>query len=80
MARGVPVIASNAGSLPEAVGEGGMVFDPYDADGMGAAIVRLARDPAERAGWVAKGYEQAKRFSWARSAAQLIGIMRANAR
>ena len=80
MARGVPVIASNAGSLPEAVGEGGMVFDPYDADGRGAAIVRLARGPAERAGWVAKGYEQAKRFSWARSAAQLIGIMRANAR
>jgi glycosyltransferase involved in cell wall biosynthesis len=78
MSRGVPVISSNAGSLPEVVGQAGVMLDAHDHAGMGAVIARWARDPAECAQWAAKGREQAKKFSWEKSAAKLVAVMREN--
>jgi glycosyltransferase involved in cell wall biosynthesis len=43
---------------------------------MAQTIARWLSDGDERNGWIARGYKQAKRFSWQASADQLIGIMR----
>jgi glycosyltransferase involved in cell wall biosynthesis len=70
LACGVPVITSNAGSLPEVVGEAGVLLDPHDIGGWSDAIERLLLDPQEEARLREAGPKQAANFSWDRAAAQ----------
>ena len=51
MACGVPVVASNAGGLPELVvdGDGGFVFPVGDTAAMAARVIALLSDPGELA-------------------------------
>ncbi|MGH9349693.1 MAG: glycosyltransferase family 4 protein [Vicinamibacterales bacterium] len=68
MASGVPVIASNRGSLPEVLGGAGMLVEPHDHEGLAAAIRRVMnREVAEDLS--ARGLARARDFSWARTAA-----------
>ena len=71
MSAGVPVIASNRGSLPEVVGTGGVLLDPTDVDGWAAAIERVTGD----AGWArdlaCAGLDRAKAFTWHATAERL---------
>ena len=46
MACGAPVIASNASSLPEVIGNAEALFDPLSADDICAKIVQVLEDPA----------------------------------
>jgi glycosyltransferase involved in cell wall biosynthesis len=64
MQCGVPVIAGNRTSLPEVVGEAGLLFDPFDTQALVNALTRLLDDSACRAALRAKGLERAKQFSW----------------
>jgi glycosyltransferase involved in cell wall biosynthesis len=48
MAGGRPVVVSRAGSLPEVVGDGGLVVPSGDAGALADAILLLAGDPGER--------------------------------
>jgi glycosyltransferase involved in cell wall biosynthesis len=59
MACAIPVIASNTSSLPEVVGDAGIILSPHDTDGLCAAM----RDEL-----AIKGFERSKRFNWNRSA------------
>lgn len=81
MAAGTPVITSNATSLPEIVGDNGIygpcaaiVHDPHDVDAYTQSIVRIIGDPALSESLSEKGQKRSKRFSWGRSAKQLINI------
>ena len=65
MAVGTPVLASNATSLPEIVGDAGILFDPYDVKSIAKAIEQLlCLKPAERQRLIEKGRIQAKKFDW----------------
>ena len=68
MARGVPVVCANAGSLPEVAGEAALVFDPDNADAAGAVVARLLRDGELRASLVEAGRRRAEEFTWRRCA------------
>jgi len=70
MACGTPVIVSRAASLPEIVGDGGLLYDPDDARGMGDGLTALLTDASMRAALAEKALAQARRFSWARTAEQ----------
>jgi exopolysaccharide biosynthesis WecB/TagA/CpsF family protein len=76
MARGIPCACSNNGSLGEIAGDAAVTFDPENVDEIAAALERLLTEPEdERSARVARGLEQAKRFSWhdhARGIADLI--------
>lgn len=61
---GVPVIASNRASLPEVLGEGGLLIDPFDVRGFSDAMFRLSQDPEMRAILSVKATAQAANFSW----------------
>ena len=65
MACGCPVASSNAGSLPEVVGDAARLFDPFDAEAIAAAVEDVLRAPDE---WSRRGLERASLFSWARTA------------
>lgn len=63
MAFSLPVVASNAGSLPELVGAAAPVFPPMDEAGMAAAIERLLASPGQAAVAAEKGLARAAEFS-----------------
>jgi glycosyltransferase involved in cell wall biosynthesis len=76
MASGVPVIASRSGSLPEVVGEAGILVPPDDVTALSGALCRLASDPGERRRLAAAGRERAQRWSWASIAAEQVSLYR----
>lgn len=63
MALGAPLMASNAGSLPEIVGKAALLIDPYDVAAMVSALRQLDGDGALRSGLSVAGLERAKAFS-----------------
>ena len=71
MSAGVPVIASNRGSLPEVVGDGGRLFDALDAGSFASAMERVVRDDAWAAALGEAGLARAKAFTWSTSVATL---------
>ncbi len=71
MSAGVPVIASDRGSLPEVVGAGGMLVGATDVAGWAAAIQRLSTDSEWAAAQGRAGLERAKDFTWDRTARSL---------
>ena len=76
MTIGLPVIAASRGSLPEVVGEAGVMIDPAREDDLAAAIRRLLDAPALRQELAAKGVERSRRFDWDESADRLLDLFR----
>lgn len=74
MACGVPVIASDNSSLPEVVGEAGMLLDAFDVDRWSGGIHRLLLDMDERMMMVGQGARQVYDFTWDAAAKQLRTI------
>jgi glycosyltransferase involved in cell wall biosynthesis len=68
LVRGTPVACSNATSLPEVAGDAVLYFEPTDTSAIAAAIERLLHDSALGDRLRAAGPEQAKKFSWQRTA------------
>jgi glycosyltransferase involved in cell wall biosynthesis len=65
---GCPVIVSNRASLPEVVGDAGLLIDPEDIDGMATAILNVLTDSELRDTMIRKGFNQAREFSWEKTA------------
>lgn len=74
MACGTPVIASNCSSLPEVVGDAGLLVDPRDSAALAAALEHVLTDAAMRQHLVATGLARAKRFSWLRATQETIEV------
>ncbi len=74
MACGVPVVASNASSLPEVVGDVGLQVDPFDVDALAHALDTALHDEGWRAQAIVRGPERAKQFTWRGAAEQLLAI------
>jgi len=72
LACGTPVVGSNASSIPEVVGDAGVLLDPDDAEGMAGALIQLATDEAFRAYLSRRALTQAARFSWERAARETL--------
>ena len=68
MACGCPVVASNNSSLPEVVGDAGILIDPYDVSGLARAMREVITNNGLREDMVARGLKQAGKFSWERTA------------
>ena len=76
MASGTPVIVSNRSTLPEVVGQAGVIIDAFDDAGLREALLRFDQDPRywqERAN---ASLAQAFGFSWKRCAEQTLGVYR----
>jgi len=64
MACGTPVITSNNSSLPEIVGDAGLMINPYDTDELGQTMETLIRDESLRNKLKEKCLSQADKFRW----------------
>lgn len=72
MACGTPVVTSNLSSLPEVGGKAASLVDPYDPEAVADATHGLLANSARRKQAIERGYEQAARFTWHRSAQTLL--------
>jgi glycosyltransferase involved in cell wall biosynthesis len=83
MACGVPVLAASATSLPEVVGDAGVLFPPEDVDLLCDALREVITDRARHEDLVRRGLQRAATFSWRRTAelyieAFQLGVRRAS--
>jgi glycosyltransferase involved in cell wall biosynthesis len=70
MTLGVPVIASDRGSLPEVLGGAGEVFAATDVEALAQALVRVTGDAAQRARMADAGLTRARHYTWTHTAQQ----------
>jgi glycosyltransferase involved in cell wall biosynthesis len=75
MACGLPVAASNRNSLPEIVGEAGLLFDPLSQEQLAGVITRLLNDESLRNELRTRGLKRIELFSWKTSSRKLISII-----
>ncbi|MDA1183478.1 MAG: glycosyltransferase family 1 protein [Acidobacteria bacterium] len=68
MACGVPVIASRAASMPEVLGDAGILLDPSDRGAWTQAIIDVVGSERTRARCRAAGLRRSAEFTWARTA------------
>lgn len=68
MSCGVPVLASDRGSLPEVVGDGGLYFDPENRAELAARTIELLTLPGRQADLAAKALARSANFGWDRAA------------
>lgn len=64
MQCGCPVITSNTSSLPEVVGDAGIMIAPDDLNGAVNAMETLLHIPAQRQEYICRGFERSKHFRW----------------
>jgi len=74
MACGCPVLCSRISSLPEVVGDAGILLPANDSDAWATALEKLLADPKVRARWHDRGLERAAEFSWERTARQTLAV------
>lgn len=72
MSLGTPVITSSISSLPEAAGDAALLVDPYDIQGISRAMEKIFSNPDLRADMIEKGYAQARKFSWEKTAREYL--------
>jgi glycosyltransferase involved in cell wall biosynthesis len=72
MSCGCPVIVSRVTSLPEVVGDGGVLLPPTDVPAWTEAMRRMVEDPAWANEWRTRGTAQAAKFSWRRCAEETL--------
>ncbi len=77
MHAGTPVIASDTSSLPELVGDAGLLVSPLDVEAIAAAMGHLTDDAVLRPALREKGYAQAVTFTWERAARQTLAALEA---
>ena len=76
MACGTPVVTSNVSSLPEVVGEAAIQVNPENVFDIARGIVNALLDEPLRRSLIQRGLEQARRFSWGRTAVEVLEIYR----
>jgi glycosyltransferase involved in cell wall biosynthesis len=74
MACGTPVVTSNVSSLPEVVGDAAILVNPENVFDIVRGIRDALLDEPLRASLIWRGREQASRFSWSRTARQVLEI------
>ena len=74
MAAGCPVLSSNRSSLPEVVGDAGVLVDPFNIEEVTNKMYELLTNENLRKEYIAKGLARAKQFSWENVARRFIKI------
>ncbi len=76
MARGIPTIATDGGSLGEVLAEGACLVPAGSDEALAQAVDRLLRDDGERQDWAKRGTARAAVFSWEKTARETVGLYR----
>lgn len=75
MANGCPVVISNVSSLPEAGGDAALYVDPNDPNDIAEKIKLVLTNESLRDQLIKKGYKQANKFSWEKTAKETLKVL-----
>ncbi len=75
MASGVPVVTSDRSSLPEVVGDAGLLVRPEDPSLLAGALRHLLEDPSRRRELALRGLERVRAFRWETAAAAMEEVL-----
>jgi len=70
------VICSNAASMPEVAGDAALFIDPRNSDELAATIETVVQNDNVREDLVRRGFKQAGKFSWQRTAQETMEVFR----
>ena len=76
MSLGVPVVAANRGSLPEVLGDAGLLVDPDQPSDIAHAIAHVLDDDGLAAACAEKGIARARAFRWEETAHRVYDTYR----
>jgi glycosyltransferase involved in cell wall biosynthesis len=76
MTAGVPVVASNRGSLPEVLGDAGVLVDPESPEAIAAGLRRVLSDPAFAQSSAERGIARSRTFQWSETALRVYEVYR----
>ena len=68
MACGCPVITSNTSSLPEVVGDAGIMVDPNNSNSLAESMIKILKNNQLKEDMGRKSLERASMFSWKKTA------------
>ncbi len=74
MACGVPVITSNTSSLPEVVGNAGIMVDPHDINSLSEAMANVLKDKELKHRMSRDGLKRSKMFTWEKTVSEVLKI------
>ncbi len=73
-ACGCPTVAADRTSLPEILGDSALLVNPWKVEDLAGAIKKAATDERERKRLIKNGLENARRFSWEKTAKQTLEL------
>jgi len=76
MAHGTPVLTSNVSSLPEVLDHAALLVNPENVFDIARGIRQVLTDEALRRQLIERGHEQLRKYSWERSARQVLDVYR----
>jgi len=76
MACGVPVICANSSSLPEVVGDAGILIDPHNDSDLSQVLIRMIEDKCLREDIAHKARKRAMEFTWSSCANRTLAVYR----
>lgn len=71
-----PVIGANSTSIPEVVGDAGLLFEPDDPEELSEKITQIATNKRLRKELIEKGEERAHKFTWEKTARETLKVFR----
>ena len=74
MACGTPVLGSDKTSVPEIIGDAGMITNPDDVEEFAHKLYILVSDKAKRDEYISKGIQRSSAFSWDRTAEETLKV------
>ncbi|MEW5859433.1 MAG: glycosyltransferase family 1 protein [Cyanobacteriota bacterium] len=76
MSCGTVVVASHCSSIPEVVGDAGLLFDPKSTGDLADILLSLLENSTERDRLISQGYQRAQEFSWDKTVTQTLEVYR----
>ena len=74
MTRGLPILSSSRGSLPEILGEAALYFDPHDVESLKKRLTEILDSKVLREELSLRGYAQVSQYSFERMAKETLKI------
>lgn len=74
MSFGVPAIAASTSSLPEVIGDSGLLVNPYSVADLSAAMLKMVERPELRQQLAERALQRSDQFSWSQAAEQTLDV------
>jgi glycosyltransferase involved in cell wall biosynthesis len=74
MSCGTPVITSNVSSIPEVVGDGAILINPFDTEELKNSLENVLEDEKLYKDLAERGYERSRSFSWQNTASKTLKV------